>query len=218
MVPGLMRTPAAPASIAASARRQSKWMSAMIGTPASRTTRANAGASSAVGRLTRTISQPAAASARTCASVASASPVRVHVIDCTATGAPPPTGTAPTMMRRRLDTVAPGCAVLAGGEPRPRLGQPGGEPDLRLPPEHPARAAGVGARVTDVTLARRLQAPLERPPRAFLDDAEDLSRSVCRPVPMLTTEAPMSGRCSAARMAATTSATYTKSRDCRPSP
>ena len=75
---------------------------------ASRTRRANAGASSAVGRLTRTISQPAATSARTCASVASASPVRVHVIDCTATGAPPPTCTAPTMMRRRLDTIASG--------------------------------------------------------------------------------------------------------------
>ena len=138
MVPGLMRTPAAPASIAARARRQSKWMSAMIGTSASRTTRANAGASSAVGRLTRTSSQPAASSACTCASVASASPVRVHVMDCTATGAPPPTGTAPTMMRRGLDTTVSGRRTGPAGEPGPRLGETGGEADLRLPAEHPA--------------------------------------------------------------------------------
>src|SRR5512139_3650589 len=117
---------------------------------ASRTTRANAGASSAVGRLTRTISQPASTRARTCASVASASPVRVHVMDCTATGAPPPTGTAPTLMPRLLPTAASrrelprgDLGSVAAGEPRPGVGQAGGERRLRLPAQHPLGAPRV---------------------------------------------------------------------------
>ena len=194
---------------------------------ASRTTRANAGASSAVGRLTRTISQPAATSARTCASVASASPVRVHVIDCTATGAPPPTGTAPTWMRRRLPiaTLWPADCHVADLAPCLPVNhahvaaRPAASVRLGLPAEHPAGAAGVGARVTDVALARRLHPALEALPRAAPRRRPRIcSRSVCRPVPTLSTEVPMSGRCSAARMAATTSPTYTKSRDWRPSP
>ena len=126
----------------------------MMGAGASRTICANAGASSAVGRLTRTSSQPAATSARTWASVAAASPVRVHVIDCTATGAPPPTGTRPTMIRRVLDT-------RAFPMPRPRLREAAGEGLLRLPAEHPIGAPGVGPRVADVAGARGLEAALE---------------------------------------------------------
>ena len=70
----------------------------MIGTGEARTTRPKASTSSASGRLTRTSSQPASARARTCARVACESPVLVQVIDCTATGAPPPTGTKPSMI------------------------------------------------------------------------------------------------------------------------
>src|SRR5665647_2042555 len=138
-------------------------MSAMIGAGASRTRCANAGASSAVGRLTRTSSQPAATSARTCASVAAASPVLVHVMDCTATGAPPPTGTEPTMIRRALATRPPaGRRRLPGlfPVPRPRLLEAVGEGLPRLPAEHPIRAPGVGSRVADVSGARELGARL----------------------------------------------------------
>src|SRR5665647_469353 len=81
-------------------------MSAMIGIGEAPTTRPKASTSSASGRLTRTSSHPAAAKARTCASVACASPVLVQVMDCTATGAPPPTATEPTMIGRALDTWA----------------------------------------------------------------------------------------------------------------
>src|SRR4051794_4400379 len=44
----------------------------------------------------RTISEPARASAATCAVVPAISAVSVLVIDCTTTGAPPPTSTPPT--------------------------------------------------------------------------------------------------------------------------
>src|SRR3954453_20725796 len=44
----------------------------------------------------RTISEPAAASAATCCTVPAISAVSVLVIDCTTTGAPPPTFTWPT--------------------------------------------------------------------------------------------------------------------------
>ncbi len=46
------------------------------------------------------MSAPASAQAVTCATVAATSVVRVFVIVCTLIGAPPPTGTAPTWMRR----------------------------------------------------------------------------------------------------------------------
>ena len=55
-----------------------------------RTNRAKALERSLSGTLTRTTSQPAWASARTCASVACASAVSVQVMDWTTTGAPPP--------------------------------------------------------------------------------------------------------------------------------
>jgi hypothetical protein len=46
--------------------------------------------------VTRTICEPAVASAATCAAVAEASAVSVLVIDCTTIGCPDPTGTVPT--------------------------------------------------------------------------------------------------------------------------
>src|SRR5690349_22561092 len=50
--------------------------------------------------VTRTSSEPASASARTCATVAATSAVSVFVIDCTTIGAPPPTATPPMSTRR----------------------------------------------------------------------------------------------------------------------
>ncbi len=102
MLPGLMRTAATPWSIAFSARLALKWMSAMIGTGEKRTIFESASASSVFGTATRTISQPALASAATCAVVASTSCVFVVVIDCTTTGAPPPILTPPTEICRLL--------------------------------------------------------------------------------------------------------------------
>jgi hypothetical protein len=56
------------------------------------------------GTATRTISQPALASAAICAVVASTSCVFVSVIDWTTTGAPPPISTPPTLTERSLPT------------------------------------------------------------------------------------------------------------------
>ena len=58
----------------------------------------SASAASASGTAQRTMSQPASASARICASVAFASRVSVLVMDCIAMGAPPPMGTPRTMI------------------------------------------------------------------------------------------------------------------------
>ena len=102
MFPGLMRTAATPCSIAFSARLALKWMSAMIGTGEKRTICANASASSVFGTATRTISQPALASAAICAVVAATSCVFVVVIDWTTGGAPPPIFTPPTVTERSL--------------------------------------------------------------------------------------------------------------------
>ena len=55
-----------------------------------------AAAASSRSTVMRTSSEPARASAATCWAVASASAVSVLVIDCTTTGAPPPTVTLPT--------------------------------------------------------------------------------------------------------------------------
>ena len=99
-----MRTAATPASIARSARLALKWMSAITGSGESRTIFGSASASSLFGTATRTISQPAEASAAICAVVASTSCVLVSVIDCTTTGAPPPIWTPPTWIERSLAT------------------------------------------------------------------------------------------------------------------
>ena len=70
----------------------------MIGTGEKRTIRGSASASSSFGTATRTISQPALASAAICAVVAGTSCVFVSVIDWTTTGAPPPIRTPPTVI------------------------------------------------------------------------------------------------------------------------
>jgi hypothetical protein len=68
--------------------------------PASRTRRTISGTASAargVFTVIRTISDPAAARSMIWRAVLSASSVSVFVMDCTTTGAPPPTCTGPTM-------------------------------------------------------------------------------------------------------------------------
>ena len=84
------------------ASRWAKWMSATTGSGEPATTSAKPGSASACGMATRTISQPASARRPIWASVAATSRVSVFVIDWTATGAPPPTGTSPTITGRVL--------------------------------------------------------------------------------------------------------------------
>src|SRR5690242_19380347 len=126
MLPGLTRTAAQPASIAAYTYLGWKWMSAMTGICDLRAIAGSASTSSCDGTATRTIWQPAAVSSAICWSVALTSAVRVVVIDCTDTGAPPPTGTGPTISRRESRR---GASVGGGEEGRPRLiavtGSPG---------------------------------------------------------------------------------------------
>src|SRR3954465_7247325 len=57
------------------------------------------------GTAQRITSPPAAATARIWRRVASTSAVSVFVIDCTATGAPPPIGTPPTLIWRAEGTA-----------------------------------------------------------------------------------------------------------------
>ncbi|MNE75057.1 hypothetical protein D3C80_1711810 [compost metagenome] len=75
-------------------------MSATSGTRASRAMVLKAAVDSSSGQETRTMSAPASSSWRICSSVAAASVVGVLVIDWTLIGAPPPTGTEPTMIWR----------------------------------------------------------------------------------------------------------------------
>src|SRR5215469_7779543 len=97
-------------------------MSAMTGICDLRAIWGNASASSCDGTATRTIWQPDAVSSAICCSVAFTSAVSVVVIDCTETGAPPPTGTAcgplPTMIWRETRRAASGGAATSG---MPRL-------------------------------------------------------------------------------------------------
>ena len=74
----------------------------MIGTGEKRTSFGSASASSSFGTATRTISQPALASAAICAVVAGTSWVFVSVIDWTTTGAPPPSWMPPTLTESSL--------------------------------------------------------------------------------------------------------------------
>src|SRR6478609_8787152 len=77
----------------------------------------SASASSWLGHATRTMSQPDAVSSAICWSVALMSVVGVVVIDCTDTGASPPTSTLPTLifrLARRGATTGGG----SGGIPR----------------------------------------------------------------------------------------------------
>ena len=113
MLPGLTRTAAQPASIAANTYFGWKWMSAMTGICDFFAMAGSASASSWDGTATRTIWQPEAVSSAICCSVAFTSAVRVVVIDCTDTGAPPPTGTEPTMIWRDCLRSASGAAAQA---------------------------------------------------------------------------------------------------------
>src|SRR5918996_4491572 len=114
MLPGLTRTAAQPASIAAKTYFGWKWMSAMTGICDLRAMVARASASSWVGQATRTIWQPDAVSSAICWRVAPTSEVRVVVIDCTDTGAPPPTATGPTWICRDTRRSAIGRAGTSG--------------------------------------------------------------------------------------------------------
>src|SRR5882724_10046601 len=72
-----------------------------------------AAAASSRSTVMRTISEPARASAATCRAVPSMSAVSVLVMDCTTTGAPPPTATPPTATatdRRR--SCGPASVIL----------------------------------------------------------------------------------------------------------
>src|SRR5689334_19067938 len=113
MLPGLTRTAAQPASIAANTYFGWKWMSAITGICDLRAIAGSASTSSCDGTATRTIWQPDAVSSAICWSVALTSAVSVVVIDCTDTGAPPPTGTEPTMICRLCRRAASGGGASA---------------------------------------------------------------------------------------------------------
>ena len=73
-----------------------------------------AAAASSRSTVMRTISEPARASAATCFAVAAASAVSVLVIDCTTTGAPPPTVTLPTFTATvRCLSAGPENSIMA---------------------------------------------------------------------------------------------------------
>src|ERR1700676_5630034 len=93
-------------------------MSAITGICDLRAICGKASASSCDGTATRTIWQPVAVSSAICCRVAFTSAVSVVVIDCTETGAPPPTGTAcfplPTTIWRDLRRGATGSTDGCG--------------------------------------------------------------------------------------------------------
>ena len=70
------------------------------------TIRGTAAAASGVLTVTRTISEPARHNSATCLTVEAMSAVSVLVIDCTTTGASPPTRTLPTRTWRVARRVA----------------------------------------------------------------------------------------------------------------
>src|SRR5690242_15537468 len=118
MLPGLTRTAAQPASIAANTYRGWKWMSAMTGICDLRAIAGSASASSWLGQATRTMSQPAAVSSAICWRVALMSAVRVVVMDCTEIGYSLPTPTLPTWIWRVLRR---GASTGGGASGMPRL-------------------------------------------------------------------------------------------------
>src|SRR3954468_1453193 len=123
MLPGLTRTAAQPASMAAKTYFGWKWMSAMTGIWLLRAMAGRASASSWLGHATRTMSQPDAVSSAICWSVALMSVVGVVVIDWTDTGKWLPTPTLPTWIgggRRRGERTGGG----RGGMPRETLMTP----------------------------------------------------------------------------------------------
>ena len=120
ILPGFTRTAAQPASIAANTYLGWKWMSAITGMLDLRAIVGSASASSWVGHATRTMSHPDAVSSAICCSVALMSSVLVVHIDCTDTGASPPTKTEPTLIlrvRRRGESVGAGMAGMPSVTP-----------------------------------------------------------------------------------------------------
>ncbi len=93
-------------------------MSAITGICDLRAMVGSASASSCVGTATRTMSQPDAVSSAICCSVALMSVVCVVHIDCTLTGASPPTATLPTLILR---VGRRGARTGAGASGMPRL-------------------------------------------------------------------------------------------------
>jgi hypothetical protein len=136
MLPGLTRTAAQPASIAANTYRGWKWMSATTGICDLRAMAGSASASSWLGTATRTMSQPAAVSSAICCRVALTSAVSVVVMDWTLIGASPPTSTFPTRIFR---VGRRGASTGAGATGMPRLiGVVTGSSSHRAAPAHPA--------------------------------------------------------------------------------
>ena len=82
-----------------------------------------AAAASSRSTVMRTSSEPARASAATWATVESTSAVSVLVIDCTTTGAPPPTCTVPTMTGT-VSCRGSGCGEIVGHRLHTRCREP----------------------------------------------------------------------------------------------
>src|ERR671916_2279473 len=93
-------------------------MSAITGIGDCTTIALSASTSWSRGAATRTMSAPASATLWIWSIVADRLAVSVFVIDCTETGAPPPTGTPPTMICREWRR---GASWGAGTEGRPKL-------------------------------------------------------------------------------------------------
>src|SRR5690606_33840503 len=152
MLPGLTRTAAHPASMAAKTYFGWKWMSAITGICDLRAIAGSAAASSADGQATRTMSQPAAVSSAICCNVALTSAVTVVVIDCTDTGYSLPTPTEPTMSCRVLRRSA-----SRGG------GMPGIPRSMVTPPRY--RRPPIGYRRWGASSPRPLRLVREQPDR-----------------------------------------------------
>src|SRR5919107_5935587 len=133
--------PAQPASMAAMAYFHWKWMSATTGMVDLAAIAGRAAASSVSGTATRTMSQPVAASSAICCRVALMSAVLVMVIDWTLIGAPPPTGTRPTLIRRerRRPTPAARSVSSSGKATRGSLSERVGDGVGDVEPDQPDR-------------------------------------------------------------------------------
>src|SRR6476661_6436466 len=145
MLPGLTRTAAQPASMAANTYLGWKWMSAMTGICDLWAMAGSASASSWLGQATRTMSQPDAVSSAICWSVALMSVVGVVHIDWTEMGASPPTSTLPTLILRVLRRGASTGAGRAG-IPSPTVMtavSPSGSRRVCPAPESAAQADGL---------------------------------------------------------------------------
>ena len=147
MLPGLTRTAAQPASIAAKTYFGWKWMSAMTGICECCAISGSASASSWDGQATRTMSQPVAVSSAICWRVALTSEVSVVVIDWTEIGESLPTPTLPTWIWRVLRR---GASTGGGAAGIPRLisvmfsayGSGGGRPRSEWVARHVCRCRG----------------------------------------------------------------------------